>query len=210
MTAAFVIAVAFMVMTPGPDSLAIADAAVRSRTDGVMIALGAVTGMLVFTVAACTGLGALLVAAPAALDALRIVGGLYLVFVGLTSLRSAVRAPADTEETAPGSPASQRILAPARRFGRGLLVDMTNPKTLVVFVTVVPAFAGPDADYPTLVGHCLFLVVFAAAWFLTVALLAARIGTLGPRSERWTAIVTGGVMCGFGTAILVLDPFVRG
>lgn len=87
---------------------------------------------------------------------------------------------------------------------------MTNPKTLVVFVTVVPAFAGPDADYPTLVGHCLFLVVFAAAWFLTVALLAARIGTLGPRSERWTAIVTGGVMCGFGIAILVLDPFVRG
>jgi threonine/homoserine/homoserine lactone efflux protein len=210
MTVAFVLAVAFMVMTPGPDSLTIADAAVRSRTDGVMTALGAVTGMLVFTVAACTGLGALLVAAPAALGALRIVGGIYLIFVGLTSLRSAVRAPADVEEIALGSPASQRILAPARRFGRGFLVDMTNPKTLVVFVTVVPAFAGPNADYRTLVGHCLFLVVFAAAWFLAVALFAARIGTLGPRSERWTAIATGGVMCGFGIGILVLDPFVRG
>lgn len=210
MTVAFVVAVAFMVMTPGPDSLAIADAALRSRTDGVVTALGAVTGMLVFTAAACTGLGALLVAAPAALDALRVVGGIYLIFVGLTSLRSVVRAPADAEDIIPGSLASQRILAPARRFGRGFLVDMTNPKTLVVFVTVVPAFAGPDADYRTLVGHCLFLVVFAAAWFLTVALLAARIGTLGPRSERWTAIVTGVVMCGFGIAILVLDPFVRG
>ena len=210
MTVAFVIAVAFMVMTPGPDSLAIADAALRSRTDGVVTALGAVTGMLVFTAAACTGLGALLVAAPAALDALRIVGGIYLIFVGLTSLRSVVRGPADAEDISPGSLASQRILAPARRFGRGFLVDMTNPKTLVVFVTVVPAFAGPDADYRTLVGHCLFLVVFAAAWFLTVALLAARIGTLGPRSERWTAIATGGVMCGFGIAILILDPFVRG
>jgi len=210
MTAAFAIAVAFMVMTPGPDSLAIADAALRSTAGGVATALGAVTGMLVFTVAACTGLGALLVAAPAALDALRIVGGLYLVFVGLTSLRSAVRALADAEEIAPGSLVSQRILAPARQFGRGFLVDMTNPKTLVVFVTVVPAFAGPDADYRTLVGHCLFLVVFAAAWFLAVALFATRIGTLGPRSARWTAIATGGVMCGFGIAILAFDPFIRG
>lgn len=150
MTAAFVAAVAFMVMTPGPDSLAVADAALRSRADAVATALGALTGMLVFTVAACAGLAALLVAAPAALAALRIIGGIYLIFIGLTSLRSAVRVPDSGEDEIWDSAESRRgVLAPTRRFRRGFLIDTTNPKTLVVFVTVIPAFAGPDADYGT-------------------------------------------------------------
>ncbi|MGW0021494.1 LysE family translocator [Rhodococcus sp. NPDC003382] len=211
MAAAFVAAVAFMVMTPGPDSLAVAAAALRSRADAVATALGALTGMLVFTVAACAGLAALLVAAPAALAALRIIGGIYLIFIGLTSLRSAVRVPDSGEDEIWDSAESRRgVLAPTRRFRRGFLIDTTNPKTLVVFVTVIPAFAGPDADYRTLVGHCLFLVAFAAAWLLTVALFAAEIGRLGPRLARWIAIIMSGVMCGFGLAILVFDPFVRG
>jgi threonine/homoserine/homoserine lactone efflux protein len=208
MTAAFIVAVALMVMTPGPDSLAIADAALRSRADGVATALGAIAGMLVFTAAACTGLGTLLIAAPGVLDALRIAGGVYLVFVGSTSLRSAARRPSGAQPSILEGAVSHGVLAPARRFRRGFLIDVTNPKTLVVFVTVIPAFAGPGADYRTLVGHCLFLVVFAAAWFLSVALFAAGIGTLGPRSTRWTTIATGGVMCSFGIAILVFDPFI--
>jgi len=210
MTVAFVVAVALMVMTPGPDSLAIADAALRSRTAGIATALGATAGMIVFTVAACTGLGALLVAAPVALDALRIAGGLFLLLVGLGSLRSVVHVPDDTVHDGGKDTAEHGFSTPARRFVRGFLIDVTNPKTLVVFVAVVPAFAGPDADYRTLIGHCLFLVVFAAAWFQAVALGAAGIGDLGPRTARWSALATGGVMCGFGTAILVFDPFVRG
>jgi threonine/homoserine/homoserine lactone efflux protein len=209
MTVAFVVAVAFMVMTPGPDSLAIADAALRSRAAGVATALGAVAGLVVFTAVACTGLGALLVAAPVILDVLRVVGGIYLILVGFSALRSAVRAPDGVEGVVTGSCVPQRVSDRARRFGRGFLVDVTNPKTLVVFVAIVPAFAGPDADFGTLVGHCLFLVVFAAAWFLLVALFGAGMGSLGPRTARWAAIATGGVMCGFGLAVLVFDPFVR-
>lgn len=190
----FTLAAGLLVLLPGPDTLVILRSIVRGgRRRGIATVLGIQTGLLLWITAAVLGLAALLRASEVAYAVLRIVGAVYLVWLGVQSLRAqGARLDADGS----GHPRLGRT-----GYWAGLLSNVLNPKIGVFFVTFLPAFVPAGAAVvPTLL---LFGAVFIAlnlAYQLPLVVLADCVARLVSRSRvrRAMDVVTGTVLVGFG------------
>src|SRR5262245_10933979 len=88
----FAIAALVLIMLPGPDQALITrNALVGGRSGGLLTMIGGASGLVVQASAAAFGLSALLLASAKAFTVLKIVGALYLLWLGLQMLRSAIR-----------------------------------------------------------------------------------------------------------------------
>ena len=118
---------------PGPGLFYIAGRTLASgRADGLASCSGSALGGCVHVVAGALGVSALVMASAAAFTALKLVGGLYLIYLGVQTWRSAA-APAVTPDGS-GSPDAWRALR------QGVVVEATNPKTAAFFLALIPQF----------------------------------------------------------------------
>jgi threonine/homoserine/homoserine lactone efflux protein len=188
----FLVAVLLISLAPGTDmAFVIATSVDRGSRSGAQSAVGMAMGMAVWTVAAALGLGALLKAQPAVFATVRILGALYLLWLGVSTLRSA-RASAGSELRAAS--------AVTCFVWRGMLTNLTNPKILVFFVAFLPLFVrtstgGAGVQLFTLGG--LFLLVGLAVDCL-IALAAGSLRTLlrpGGRAVTTLNVAAGATFC---------------
>jgi threonine/homoserine/homoserine lactone efflux protein len=144
--ALFVVAGLLLNMAPGPDSLLIVSrSATQGWRAGSAAALGIGAGTFVHVVAAALGLSALLATSTTAFAIVKYVGAAYLLYVGITLLRSRKTSSTD----AGSSPVMVQI--PLRRvFLQGFLTNVLNPKIAVFFLAFVPQFIQPQASNKTL------------------------------------------------------------
>lgn len=165
------------------------------RLAGFVSGLGAATADLIFGAVAVLGLTALAEVIAGVSFWTRLVGGLFLCYLGLRTLRER---PAERPATARG-----RGLAGA--YASTLLLTLTNPATILSFAAV---FAGLGAaSLARGSGDALLLVggvfVGSALWWLTLSgltgLLRARVT---PEALRWVNIAAGAIILGFGVAAL--------
>lgn len=164
---AFILAVA----SPGPSNLAImATSMERGRGAGATLALGVTTGSLTWGILAAIGVTGLVVAYPGALYAIKIVGGLYLLFLAWRSARSAMRS-----EMAPAKAAASG----GRIFLRGYLMHLTNPKAILSWTAIIALGLKPDTPpvvlYAIIIG-CMSISLavnqFYAVLFSTASMIA--------------------------------------
>src|SRR6476646_8239149 len=84
------VAAILVTLAPAPDNLMVLSIGMaRGRQSGVAFGLGCALGCLNHTVLAALGVSALIAASPLAFTALKIVGGLYLVWLGIQAIRNA-------------------------------------------------------------------------------------------------------------------------
>lgn len=198
----FAVLVVVIVAIPGPSVLfTISRALTVGRRATLTTVAGNAAGVSVQVVAAAFGMGALVEASALAVTILKYVGAAYIVYLGIQAIRHRRSV---TE-------ALQRRLAPisTRRAVRdGFVVGVTNPKTIVVLVTVMPGFADPA------VGNLPLQLLILGGLFPVVALvldsvwafLAGTARDWFARSPKRMAAVggTGGlVMIGIGVTIAV-------
>ena len=107
-----------LIVAPGPDFALTVRNTVRGG--GRATALGVATGQLVWSCAAAAGIAAVLAASHPAFVALRLAGAMYLVWLGIATLRSRASRPA---RSLLGSP-----------YRQGLISNLANPKMPVFFV----------------------------------------------------------------------------
>jgi len=189
-----VAALAVGVVSPGPSFVMVARvAAGSSRARGLSTALGIGVGGTVFGALALLGLQGLFATVPALYLGLKIVGGLYLCWLGLMVWRSAGRkvaatAIAPTEGKAAGS------------FWLGLTTQLSNPKTAVVYASVFAAFLPPH--FSPAFAAALLLAVFTVetGWY---ALVAYVLSSPAPQRaylacKKWVDRTAGLVMVGLG------------
>lgn len=118
-------ALVLMQLSPGPNLVAIATAALGSgRAAALGVAAGIATGAMVWVATVALGLGALLETHPSLVTAMKLGGGSYLLFLGLRGLRSAWRGGADPI----GARGASSRASWWAHWRRGLLVVLTNPK----------------------------------------------------------------------------------
>ena len=193
--AGIVAALAVGTVSPGPSFVMVARAAVVSRIEGVNAALGMGAGGVVFAIAALLGLQAILLAVPALYLGLKVLGGLYLCYLGYRMFRSAGDAPA----------VSRGNGQTANGFWLGLLTQVSNPKTAVVYASVFAAFLPPAFSWTF--AATLVTVVFCieAGWYALVALLlsSARPQRAYLSFKRWIDRAAGTVMFGLGLNLAV-------
>ena len=127
--AAFVLAV-----TPGPGMFYVVGRTwAAGRRDGLASSLGTMLGGLVHVAACVVGVSALVMASATAFSALKLVGGIYLIYLGIQTFRAASRqTPAMPDETAKDGA--------MRAFRQGVVVEATNPKTAAFFLAFIPQF----------------------------------------------------------------------
>jgi threonine/homoserine/homoserine lactone efflux protein len=200
MVAAFIGISIVVIVTPGQDTaLTIRNTLSGGRRSGVLTAVGVSTGQCAWTLLTSLGLSALLLASEPAFLALKIVGALYLVSLGIHSLVDAVRGVRQSQV------ASVR-LAPRTAYRRGLVSNLGNPKMALFFTSLLPQFAPHDASFLQLASLGLLFCVTTLLWLSGYALAVARLGDILRRSRVRRALdaVTGAVLVAFG-ARLALD-----
>ena len=179
----FVLSGLLLNITPGPDTLYIVG---RSSTQGLragaVAALGIGTGALVHVCAAALGLSALLAASAAAFTVVKIVGAAYLVYVGISLLRSK-----SSTRSPPVSASGNRPASIQGIFFQGFLTNVLNPKVALFFLAFLPQFVLSDAPSKPLA--FLFLgVIFdfnGTLWNLLVAWSTARISSRLGASDQF-------------------------
>ena len=180
---AFLLVALVVIVSPGPDfALTVHRTVGRGRHDGFATALGVVSGQLVWGLATAAGLSALLVASRPAFVTLRVVGAVYLVWLGVQALRDARRGVERPLRDRGGS-----------GYRQGLLSNVGNPKMAIFFTSLLPQFGTTEAS---LVAHSLFFSSLTLVWLAIVVRAGAALRV--PALRRALDLVTGVVLVGFG------------
>ncbi len=189
--AAFIGLTAVIVAIPGPSVMLVMKATMlRGRSSAMLVACGVLCGDFIWAAAAVAGITALIVASGPAFEVLRLAGAAYLIYLGLKLLL----ARGEKHEHAP-SPA----LRSRRSFVEGLLCELSNPKSLIVFTSVIPQFLSP---HPPAAEVALFGVLFAVLGFASLsvyvgALAATRRVVRGRLTDRLLR-ASGALLVAFG------------
>ena len=184
--------------SPGPSNLAIMSiASTDGRKAAFAFAAGVVCGSCFWAMLAALGLSAALLAFSGAMVGLKIVGGCYLLWLAFKSGRAAWQPRAARTQAAGGQLTLRRI------YTRGLLLHLTNPKAILVWISVV-ALASPASGGAqhmlTIVAGCLAIgmLVFGSYAALFSTPVARRVYL---SIRRW---LDGGLAIVFGLAGLKL------
>ena len=188
---------------PGPAVLYVVTRSIEmGRAGGIFSCAGITTGTVVHTALATAGLSSLILASTVAFDAVKYVGAVYLVFLGARRLLTARGQALDSER----APRTRR-----RAYTQGVVVNLTNPKTIVFVFAFLPQFVDVHAGHVWLQVLVLGLS-FAALGFLSDSTYALLAGTVADRLrgsraiarfERWFG---GSVLVGLGVAAAVWSP----
>jgi threonine/homoserine/homoserine lactone efflux protein len=144
---AFVPVAIVLSVSPGPDMALVLRNTVRGgRRAGHRTVGGIAVGLVVWATASALGVAAVLSASATVFTALKLAGAVYLVYLGVQSLRSLRRGDAPAVAAKPsGSP-----------FRQGLVTNLLNPKLAVLFTTLLPQFVshGDPAAKPARTTAC--------------------------------------------------------
>ena len=201
---AFVVASILFIQVPGPSLLfTIGRALTVGRRDALLSVVGNALGITVQVFLIALGLAAVVTASATAYTLVKVAGASYVVWLGIQAIRH--RADARAALTRP-APTTGR----GRALRTGLVVGLTNPKTIVFFVAFLPQFVNAEAGHVGL-QMALFGIVFGAlatcsdsVWALAAA--KARDWFARKPQRLDTLGATGGVMMiGLGATMLAQE-----
>lgn len=183
------------VVTPGADWAYAITAGLNRRVPSAVA--GMLTGHLIATLIVAAGVGTVVMSIPGALIVLTVAGSLYLIWLGIGTLRHPSVVHASTDEAT----------GPAWRWWlKGFGVSGLNPKVFLLFLAVLPPFTDPDASWPLAVQISVLglihvascAIVYFAVGFSALAVLRSR-----PVAARIVSRVSGIVMIGIGLFLFV-------
>lgn len=192
-------------LAPGPDNLMILSLGLaRGRRAGLAFGLGCALGCLCHTALAALGVSALIAASPVAFLALQIVGGMYLIWLGLEAWRSRTT-PAPTILSSSGPKPQVWPL-----FRRGLAANAINPKVVLFFLAFLPQFVvmgRADSEAMQIVALGGLFTLQAVVLFGLIGWFSGMIGQwLGriPGAARRLDQVAGTIFIGLGLRLILV------
>ena len=192
-----------LLLVPGPAVLYVVSRSIEmGRAGGLASVAGITTATVAHVALATAGLSSLLLASRVAFDAVRYVGAAYLLVLGVRRLLGRGLDEPDEEAV----PRTRR-----RAYTQGVVVNLTNPKTIVFVFAFLPQFVDPHARHGWLQVLVLGLS-FALLGCLSDSAYALAAGTIADRlrgSERLAHVQRwfgGGVLIGLGILAAVWSP----
>lgn len=184
-----------LILTPGPDNIYVLTRGIaQGRVAALAAAIGFALGNLVHTLFAILGLSALLASSATLFGLVKLIGGGYLVWLGIKMLRSA------------GTIRTEGEMPPVRPwliFRQSIVANILNPKVAVFFIAFFPQFIDQQAGSVPLqmiMLGCIF-VVLVAILFGLVGWFAGSLGAWlqqRPRTGRRLDLGAGTVLIGLG------------
>jgi threonine/homoserine/homoserine lactone efflux protein len=186
------------VVSPGPSFVMVARVAVASsRSQALGAALGMGAGGVLFGAAALLGLQSIFHAVPAVYVGLKVVGGLYLCYLGFLIFTSA-------KQPLPVTDGAKHPGTANKSFWLGFTTQVSNPKTAIVYASVFAAFLPPH--FSLAFAGALLVIVFLveAGWYALVALLlsSSRPQQAYLSYKAWVDRTAGVVMFALGMKLV--------
>lgn len=197
----FLLAASVITVSPGPDNMMVLSIGMaKGRLPGIAFGLGCALGCLSHTLLAVLGVSALIAASPEAFTALKVCGGLYLVWLGFNALRSAGGASVGK--------ASNDRQSPRKLFLKGIVANAINPKVILFFLSFLPQFVIPG--HGSVAAQMAWLgIIFTVQAGVIFGLLGYFSGTVGqwintsPRLGTAMDRLTGVIFVGLGLRLIV-------
>lgn len=198
------VGIAFILaITPGADTmLVMRNALSNNKHAGVITTFGICAGLIVHAALSALGLSIILVRSATAFEVIKLIGGGYLIFLGLQSIVKAFKEP---KIHIPGDikhdQGLQKTNFVRHFFMQGLLTNVLNPKVALFYLAFLPQFIQPTDSVllksVTLGSIHLFL---SCAWLILVANLVSQLRRLltQPRVKQILEGVTGTILLGLG------------
>lgn len=193
-----VVAIALL---PGPDTAVVTkNALVHGRDAALGSAIGVNIGLSVWTLATALGVAAILRSSATVYDALKLLGALYLIWIGARTLWDSRRRRGDTSAEA----ASGRVIDGRGGFLQGVISNLANPKVGIFFTSLLPQFVSPHSSallQMLMLGG--IFIAFNVLWMCSYALAAVRLSHVLSRRRVKAAIdrVSGLVLVGVGISL---------
>ena len=195
--ATFIAITMVLVVTPGPIvTLVIATGASQGTRAALITVAGTSLGNAVLLAAIALGLGWVMRNAAELFDLLRWVGAAYLIWLGIRAWR--------------GAGAVTAVATSGRvNFTRGVMVALSNPKTIAFFTAFLPQFVDPNLPAGRqLAVMCSVSIVLAsmsdAAWAIASGL--GRAWLISPARAKWLGRLSGVVLIGGGAWLFARRP----
>ena len=185
---------------PGPDTLYIISRSLsQGKGAGIVSALGIGTGALIHTLLAGIGLSSLLSASPMAFYGVKLLGAVYLIYLGIRI----ILAKAGADKTGSYLENQTRL----QIYKQGLLTNLFNPKVALFFLSFLPQFVDPVDNYGPLSFLFLGLIILTTGtlWCLFVAVFSASVSETIRKHQKVHAVfekLTGIIFLGLGLNII--------
>ncbi len=170
----FMAVITLLTISPGADTVMTIRNTLRGgRLDGWFTTLAICSGLFVHASASALGVAALLQASPDAFEWLQWAGAAYLAWLGYQSLHASFQS-YDTEQVS----GAQGQLVIGRSLREGFLSNVLNPKTMVVYLALLPQFIDPRAAWVQ-------SMVLAGLHFALSVVWLGAIVLLVQKARRW-------------------------
>lgn len=199
----FFITALLLGISPGPDIIfVLTQSALYGTRAGVVTTFGLSTGLCVQTLAVALGVAAFIRAYPPAFNLLRFCGAAYLCWLAWLALR----AKPDKAEIS----GERQHIGYGHLYGRGVIMNITNPKVTIFFLAFLPQFCDPDRGSMTL-QICYFGVLFIIATLIVFSTAAWLGGSLAkwinnsPQTQLWINRAAAGVFVGLALTLVLME-----
>ena len=186
--------------SPGPDFVLVSQQTLSNgKRAGLLCSLGISLGLSVHILYSAFGLAAVIANSASALWAIKLLGGSYLIYLGVSGLRARVRnAEAITTDAAADQPGLKTI-------GLGFLCNALNPKAPIYFISVFTIVLSQSTPAQHLLVYGIWMMVLQFAWFSFLTLLLSRpmVTDRFQALGHWIDRVAGGAMLLLGIKVLV-------
>lgn len=203
---AFTLTSLLMSLSPGPSNLYVmARSIAQGAQGGLVAALGLGVGSLIHVTAAVLGLSVLFSHSPALYTLVKLVGALYLIYLGVNYWRTHSGDQTD-EELVPVKKAKHMPLK--KVFIQSIIVELTNPKTALFFIALLPQFVVPESGPVALQLFILGMIATFTALpcDILVAVSSSKVASWLLKHKNAQVIqdkVSGSILLGMGSFIAV-------
>ena len=173
--AVFFSASILLALSPGPDNIfVLTQSAIRGRLAGWVITLGICTGLIGHTLLVSSGVAVIFKASPVAFSSLKLAGGAYLLYLAFLAFRASA---------AKLSSFDNGGISLFRLYRRGIIMNMTNPKVSIFFLSFLPQFADPERG-PLMLQIMALGFVFIISALMVFGMISLLAGCLGDRLQQ--------------------------
>ena len=188
---------------PGPDFVLVSQQTLcNGKRAGLLCSVGIALGLSIHILYSSLGLAAIIANSSSALWGIKLLGGGYLIYLGISGLRARARSAVDTDiAIALGHVAPQSAL---KTIGLGFLCNALNPKAPIYFVSLFTIVLSQDTPAQHLLIYGLWMMVLQLAWFSLLTMLLSRpaVTSKFQRMGHWLDRIAGGAMLLLGIKVL--------
>lgn len=202
----FLIAITILTLTPGLDTaLVIRNTSRSGLSDGCMTSLGICLGLFVHATFSAVGIAAILSQSAQLFQWVKMIGALYLIYLGISGFRSLLSPQASLNLNVQGKGASTWV----KSLREGFLSNVLNPKTAVFYLAFLPQFVDPEqsALLQSLTMAAIHFLI-AMLWQCGLASVLSKAKSLlsNPKFMRWMEGTTSLVLVVLGIKLMLEKP----